>query len=193
MSRPPRFTTNVHSWGRNFWNDFRACSCTHWSKNSETLERNLAVRKMTWASFLLSPLTGQVEARNLLPGRWLGMACMHACLCRCWEVAALAWTQVVGWFGSAVEAIRLKRWNNGKLFQSCIVHYLLFARRVLVSLWHTHSSGPAVLLAPKRWLRIDIDTLRCIFWETSHQLRENLEASSIMYVYTAEIVAPQGV
>jgi hypothetical protein len=36
----------------------------------------------------------------------------HACLCRCWEVAALAWTQVVGWFGSAVDATRLKHWNN---------------------------------------------------------------------------------
>jgi len=164
------------------WASFRACSCTHWSKFRNSRKKPLLWEKwLEHLSFFLS-LDGPGRRRNLLPGRWLGMACLPVPLLGscCPGLDASGWLVWFSRWGNQAETLE----QRGKLlFQSCIVHYLLFARRVLVSLCHTHSSGPAqtVLLAALHQRVIEnrhryrATALPLLNMEISHQLRDNLE------------------
>jgi hypothetical protein len=101
----------------------------HWCQNDD-----LSIFPSSSSSPLMGP--GQVEGNLLLPGRW-----WLPVLCRCWEAAALPGLD-------ATSGCPCSSWNNGKLFRSCMhrappAFFSPLARRVVVSLCHTHPSGPA--------------------------------------------------
>ena len=183
------------------WASFRACSCTHWSKFRNSRKKPCCQKDDSTIFPCSSPLTGHGQVEEIF--FQVGGLAWHAVLVPvpllgscCPGLDASGW--LVAWFGSAVEAIRLKTLGTTASYSSHALCIICCLQGVSSSASATHAffwSCPNCCIAftTKRVIENSHSYRATPLFnmEISHQLRHNLEESTISYIYSWNIGTPR--